>query len=46
MISASTPLLLDTNILIHLGRLTTDKDFDVLHPESIQREWVDPQTLR
>lgn len=26
--------------------LTTDKDFDVLHPGSIQREWVDPQTLR
>ncbi|HST61520.1 MAG TPA: type II toxin-antitoxin system VapC family toxin [Longimicrobium sp.] len=26
--------------------LTTDKDFDVLHPGSIQREWVDPDTLR
>lgn len=26
--------------------LTTDLDFDVLHPALIQREWVDPQTLR
>jgi tRNA(fMet)-specific endonuclease VapC len=26
--------------------LTTDRDFDVLHPAQIQREWVDPQTLR
>ena len=26
--------------------LTTDRDFDVLHPAHIQREWVDPQSLR
>lgn len=26
--------------------LTTDRDFDVLHPGLIQREWVDPHTLR
>lgn len=26
--------------------LTTDRDFDVLHPAHIQREWVDPRTLR
>jgi tRNA(fMet)-specific endonuclease VapC len=26
--------------------LTTDRDFDVLHPAHIQREWVDPQNLR
>lgn len=26
--------------------LTTDKDFDVLHPVHVQREWVDPQSLR
>jgi tRNA(fMet)-specific endonuclease VapC len=26
--------------------LTTDRDFDALHPTFIQREWVDPQTLR
>lgn len=26
--------------------LTTDRDFDVLHPSRIQREWVDPQDLR
>lgn len=26
--------------------LTTDPDFDVLHPASIQREWVDPKSLR
>lgn len=26
--------------------LTTDRDFDVLHPAYIQREWVDPQSLR
>jgi tRNA(fMet)-specific endonuclease VapC len=26
--------------------LTTDTDFDVLHPGHIQREWVDPATLR
>ncbi|HEX2080785.1 MAG TPA: type II toxin-antitoxin system VapC family toxin [Longimicrobium sp.] len=26
--------------------LTTDRDFDVLHPSHIQREWIDPQSLR
>jgi tRNA(fMet)-specific endonuclease VapC len=26
--------------------LTTDRDFDVLHPAHIQREWVDPRSLR
>jgi tRNA(fMet)-specific endonuclease VapC len=26
--------------------LTTDTDFDVLHPTHVQREWVDPQSLR
>lgn len=26
--------------------LTTDRDFDVLHPHLAQREWVDPVTLR
>jgi tRNA(fMet)-specific endonuclease VapC len=26
--------------------VTTDRDFDVLHPEHLQREWVDPETLR
>lgn len=26
--------------------LTTDRDFDPLHPAHIQREWVDPETLR
>jgi tRNA(fMet)-specific endonuclease VapC len=26
--------------------LTTDRDFDVLHPSRIQREWIDPQSLR
>lgn len=26
--------------------LTTDSDFDVLHPTRIHREWVDPQSLR
>jgi tRNA(fMet)-specific endonuclease VapC len=26
--------------------VTADKDFDVLHPGHIQREWVDPQSLR
>ena len=28
------------------GVLTTDKDFDALHPDSIRREWVDPEALR
>lgn len=26
--------------------LTTDRDFDVLHPTHVQREWVDPESLR
>lgn len=26
--------------------LTTDRDFDVLHPSHIRREWIDPQSLR
>jgi tRNA(fMet)-specific endonuclease VapC len=26
--------------------LTTDQDFDALHPDRIQREWIDPETLR
>lgn len=26
--------------------VTADRDFDVLHPEHLQREWVDPQSLR
>lgn len=26
--------------------LTTDRDFDRLHPAHVQREWVDPRTLR
>lgn len=26
--------------------LTTDRDFDVLHPTHVKREWVDPQSLR
>jgi tRNA(fMet)-specific endonuclease VapC len=26
--------------------LTTDRDFDVLHPDLVQREWVDPVTLK
>lgn len=26
--------------------LTTDRDFDALHPAHVQREWVDPRTLR
>lgn len=25
--------------------LTTDRDFDPLHPAHLQREWIDPQTL-
>ena len=24
--------------------LTTDKDFDHLHPTYVQREWIDPAT--
>lgn len=26
--------------------LTTDRDFDKLHPSHLQREWIDPATLR
>jgi tRNA(fMet)-specific endonuclease VapC len=26
--------------------LTTDRDFDVLHPDHVRREWIDPQSLR
>jgi tRNA(fMet)-specific endonuclease VapC len=26
--------------------LTTDRDFDVLHPDHLRREWVDPDSLR
>lgn len=26
--------------------VTADRDFDVLHPGHLQREWVDPQSLR
>ena len=26
--------------------LTTDTDFDDLHPAHLQREWIDPRTLR
>jgi tRNA(fMet)-specific endonuclease VapC len=26
--------------------ITADRDFDVLHPGQLQREWVDPQSLR
>jgi tRNA(fMet)-specific endonuclease VapC len=26
--------------------VTADRDFDVLHPDHLQREWVDPQSLR
>jgi tRNA(fMet)-specific endonuclease VapC len=26
--------------------LSTDRDFDALHPARIQREWVDPESLR
>lgn len=26
--------------------ITADQDFDVLHPAHLQREWVDPQSLR
>jgi tRNA(fMet)-specific endonuclease VapC len=26
--------------------VTADRDFDVLHPAHVQREWVDPQSLR
>jgi tRNA(fMet)-specific endonuclease VapC len=26
--------------------LTTDRDFDDLHPGSLRREWVDPESLR
>jgi tRNA(fMet)-specific endonuclease VapC len=26
--------------------LTTDRDFDVLHPDHLRREWVDPASLR
>lgn len=26
--------------------LTTDRDFDVLHPTHVQREWIDPESLR
>jgi tRNA(fMet)-specific endonuclease VapC len=26
--------------------LTTDRDFDVLHPALLTREWVDPESLR
>lgn len=26
--------------------LTTDRDFDPLHPAHLQREWIDPQSLR
>lgn len=25
--------------------LTTDRDFDALHPAHLQREWIDPRTL-
>jgi tRNA(fMet)-specific endonuclease VapC len=25
--------------------LTTDRDFDPLHPAHLQREWIDPQSL-
>jgi tRNA(fMet)-specific endonuclease VapC len=26
--------------------LTTDRDFDKLHPSHLEREWIDPATLR
>jgi len=35
-----------TAVATNATLLTTDLDFDVLHPSDSQREWVDPESLR